>query len=85
MKYETLKRIMDIFLAIFLGTLFFPISLLVALAIKLESSQGPVFADIPNRVGKHGRLFHLHKFRSMIPDAHLKLRTDPKFKTLRGI
>ena len=82
MKYETLKRIMDIFLALFLGTLFFPISLIVALAIKLESPDGPVFADIPNRVGKGGRLFQLHKFRSMVPDAHARLRTDPKFKKL---
>ena len=82
MNYEQLKRVMDIFFALFLGTVFFPVSLLVALAIKLESPEGPVFADIPNRVGKRGRLFHLHKFRSMIPDAHLKLRTDPKFKKL---
>ena len=82
MKYETLKRIMDIFLALFLGTLFFPISLIVALAIKLESPDGPVFADIPNRVGKDGRLFQLHKFRSMIPDAHIRLRTDPTLKKL---
>ena len=82
MKYETLKRIMDIFLALFLGTLFFPISLIVALAIKLESPDGPVFADIPNRVGKDGKLFQLHKFRSMIPDAHIRLRTDPTLKKL---
>ncbi len=82
MTYDHLKRLMDIFLALFLGTLFFPISLLVALAIKLESPDGPVFADIPNRVGKNGKLFRLHKFRSMIPDAHVRLRTDPKLKKL---
>ena len=82
MKYETLKRVMDIFLALFLSILFFPISFLVALAIKLESPAGSVFADIPNRVGKDGKLFQLHKFRSMIPDAHIRLRTDPKLKKL---
>ena len=82
MKYETLKRVMDIFLALFLGAIFFPVSLVVALAIKLESPDGPVFADIPNRVGKDGRLFQLHKFRSMIPDAHIRLRTDPTLKKL---
>ena len=78
MKYEILKRIMDIFLALFLGTLFFPISLIVALAIKLESPQGPVFADIPNRVGKNGKLFHTYKFRSMIPNALEYLKSNPK-------
>lgn len=82
MKYETIKRLMDIFLALFLGILFLPVSLLVALAIKIESPEGPVFADIPNRVGKNGKLFQLHKFRSMIPDAHTRLRTDPKLKKL---
>lgn len=82
MNYETIKRLMDIFLALFLGILFLPVSLLVALAIKLESLEGPIFADIPNRVGKGGRLFQLHKFRSMVPDAHVRLRTNPKFKKL---
>lgn len=82
MTYDHLKRLMDIFLAIFLGIIFLPVSFLVALAIKLESSEGPIFADIPNRVGKDGKLFKLHKFRSMVPDAHARLRTDPKFKKL---
>ncbi len=77
MKYEQLKRVMDIFLALFLGTIFFPVSLLVALAVKLESPDGPVFADTPNRVGKNGRLFHTYKFRSMIPNAVKYLKSNP--------
>lgn len=82
MNYDDFKRVMDIFLAIVLGIIFFPVCILAAIAIKLESPDGPVFADIPNRVGKDGKLFKLYKFRSMIPDAHLLLRTDPKFKKL---
>ncbi len=77
MKYEYLKRIIDIFLAIFLGTLFLPVSLIVALAIKLESPNGPVFADTPPRVGKNGRLFRTYKFRSMIPNAVEYLKSNP--------
>ena len=50
MDYEQFKRIMDIFLAISLGVIFLPISLIVALAIKLESPEGPVFADIPKEL-----------------------------------
>src|SRR3989344_4734588 len=80
MNYEQLKRVMDIFLALFLGILFSPISLLVALAIKLESPQGPIFADTPPRVGKGGELFYTYKFRSMIPNAYELLKTDPRFK-----
>ncbi len=82
MSYSRLKRIMDVFLALALGTLFSPVCLLTALAIKIESPKGPVFADTPKRVGKNGRLFYAFKFRSMIPNAHHILRTDPKYRKL---
>ena len=82
MNYEQFKRIMDIFLAILLGVIFLPISLIVALAVKLESPEGPVFADIPKRAGKNGKPFRMFKFRSMYPNAHYLLQTDPKMKKL---
>src|SRR3989344_3107186 len=82
MQYSDLKRVMDIVYAITLGIVFGPVCLLTAIAIKLESPNGPVFADIPNRVGKNGKLFKLYKFRSMIPDAHELLRTVPQLKKL---
>ncbi len=45
----------------------------IALAIKLEDG-GPVFFR-QMRVGRHGRLFVMHKFRSMVPNAEaLKTR-----------
>ena len=76
-----LKRVIDI-----LGSLIFlivlsPILLLTAIAIKIDS-PGPVFADIPMRVGKDGKLFKLYKFRSMIPGAQKLLMTDPRLKRL---
>ncbi len=81
-KYQKyLKRLIDIVGAIVLGILFLPISLITALAIKLDS-KGPVFADVPERVGENGRLFKMYKFRSMIVNAHNLLRTDPRFKEL---
>ncbi len=82
MKYFHLKRLMDIGLSIVLGLLFLPISLITALAIKLESHNGPIFADTPKRAGRYGSPFRLMKFRSMVPNAHYLLRTDPKFKEL---
>lgn len=81
MFYQTVKRIIDIIFAIFLGIVFFPVCLVIAVAIKLDS-RGPVFADTPERVGKNGKLFKMYKFRSMITNAHHLLRTDPKFKKL---
>ena len=51
-----------------------------AIAIKL-TSKGPIFADTPKRVGKDGTLFNAYKFRSMIQNAYLLLKTDPRFKS----
>lgn len=79
--YTILKRIIDISGSLVLAIIFFPVSVVVALAIVLDS-QGPIFADTPSRVGKDGRPFKLFKFRSMIVNAHIKLRTDPKLKKL---
>ena len=58
-----IKRLLDI-LAAFLGlVLLAPLLLLIALAIKLDS-PGPVFYR-QERVGRHGRLFRIFKFRTM--------------------
>lgn len=81
MIYDFLKRLIDIVCSIFLGILFLPICILTAIAIKIETS-GPVFADTPERVGKGGKPFKIFKFRSMVQNAHILLRADPKFKKL---
>lgn len=81
MVYACTKRIIDIVGSIFLCILFFPISFLTAVAIKL-GSRGPILADTPQRVGKNGKLFKLYKFRSMVINAHEKLRSDPKLAKL---
>lgn len=79
--YESVKRALDIIFSLTLLVVFSPIILLVALAIKLDSS-GPVLADTPERVGKGGKLFKMHKFRSMVQNAHDILREHPKFSKL---
>ncbi len=76
-----LKRIIDVLGSITLLLIFSPVSIITAIAIKLDS-KGPVLADVPERVGEGGRLFKMYKFRSMIQNAHHLLRTDPKFKDL---
>lgn len=73
------KRIMDIFGSIFGIILFFPFMLATAIWIKLASPEGPIFADIPERVGKGGRRFKMFKFRSMIPNAHEWLLKHPEW------
>jgi lipopolysaccharide/colanic/teichoic acid biosynthesis glycosyltransferase len=81
MFYDVAKRFIDIVGAIILIIVFSPFLILIPVLIKLDS-PGPVFADIPNRVGKNKKLFHMYKFRSMVSDAHELLRTDPKFRKL---
>jgi exopolysaccharide production protein ExoY len=81
MDYNILKRVIDIIGSIFLIILFLPISVCVALLIVLDT-PGPIFADTPQRVGKNGKLFKLYKFRSMVVNAHEKLRNDPKLRLL---
>ncbi|WP_434926793.1 sugar transferase [Shewanella sp. HL-SH2] len=62
-----LKRLFDIF-ASFVGLIFLiPLFLLVSIWIKLDSS-GPVFYR-QQRVGRYGKLFAIHKFRTMRLDT----------------
>lgn len=75
------KRLMDIVLSSIILIIFLPISLVISLLIKLDS-PGPVFADVPERVGRLKSRFKMYKFRSMITNAHQLLREDPRFKAL---
>ncbi|HLL60741.1 MAG TPA: sugar transferase [Candidatus Nitrosocosmicus sp.] len=79
--HDYLKRYLDIVFAIILLIIFSPVFLIVAIAIKLDS-PGPIFADVPERVGENGKLFKMYKFRSMIVNAHFLLRNDSEFKKL---
>jgi lipopolysaccharide/colanic/teichoic acid biosynthesis glycosyltransferase len=79
--YRFLKRTIDIIFTIIIVIFFSPIIVAVAIAIKIDSS-GPIFADTPQRVGKDGKKFKMHKFRSMVQNAHNLLREDPKYMQL---
>ena len=83
MEYAFIKRCIDIVGSLFLILIFSPVCLAAAIAILLDG-PGPVFADTPQRVGKGGKLFKLYKFRSMIVNAHEKLRRDPTLAKLYG-
>lgn len=81
-----LKRILDFSAALFGLLLLSPVFLFTAIAVKL-SGKGPVFYH-QERVGLSGRLFKMHKFRSMSSDADKRLHevmahnemTGPVFK-----
>ena len=64
------KRMLDVFVAFLLLVITLPITLLTALAIKIED-KGPFFFK-QERVGMDQKPFHILKFRSMIVDAEAK-------------
>jgi exopolysaccharide biosynthesis polyprenyl glycosylphosphotransferase len=86
------KRIFDIFVALAMLALTWPLFLAIALAVKL-TSPGPIFF-VQRRVGRGGRRFAMVKFRSMYLDAEkrrseiiaqsdrsgicIKLKRDPR-------
>jgi exopolysaccharide production protein ExoY len=79
--YNFSKRVIDIICTSILVIFFLPVIISVAIAIKLDS-EGPIFADTPERVGRGGKKFKMYKFRSMIQNAHKMLREDPKYAKL---
>lgn len=63
------KRGFDLLIATLLLSTFWPLMLLVMLAIRLESGPGQPILYRQERVGERGRTFWLLKFRSMRTDA----------------
>jgi exopolysaccharide biosynthesis polyprenyl glycosylphosphotransferase len=65
-----LKQIFDSIAAGFLLLITLPILILVAIAIKLDSSGSIFYSQL--RTGLHGKKFKVHKFRSMYENAEYK-------------
>lgn len=75
---RALKRLFDITGSFVLLAIFFPLMLLIALAIKLDS-PGPVFF-LQERIGEYGRRFKMIKFRSMYRDAEQRWREFVRYQ-----
>jgi exopolysaccharide biosynthesis polyprenyl glycosylphosphotransferase len=73
-----IKRLMDVLISILGLLLTLPLSLVIAIAIKLES-RGSIFF-LQERIGKDGHPFRLIKFRSMIQGA--EEATGPVWATM---
>lgn len=88
-KEPFLKRPLDIFLSMLMMILSIPVSLSIALAIKLEDG-GPVLYG-QERWGRNGTRFKAYKFRTMVTnsdqDFGLKQATenDPRVTRVGGI
>ncbi len=78
---QTIKRFIDIVVSFCCLILLSPVFLTTAIIVKL-SSKGPIFYK-HERIGRYGRPFMMHKFRSMYVDAEkngplLSCENDPR-------
>jgi lipopolysaccharide/colanic/teichoic acid biosynthesis glycosyltransferase len=90
--WHVCKRVTDVVLSLILIAVTAPITLIAALTIVLVSKGSPIFSQA--RVGKDGRIFKMHKLRTMVLGAHaqheemrahngvsgpvLKIKNDPR-------
>ena len=68
---RAIKFVFDMILTVIGGIVIFPILLLIALWIKMDSPGPIIFSQ--KRVGQHGKEFNCYKFRTMCTDAKEKL------------
>ena len=64
---DIIKRVFDLFVALFLLAIVWPLMLLTALFVFLESGRPILYSQV--RVGLNGKEFKIYKFRSMTQDA----------------
>lgn len=80
------KRVLDLLMSCAALLVLWPLMLVIAIAVKLESRGPAIYASL--RVGKRGIPFVCYKFRTMVPEAnrlrkelyHLNERRGPFFK-----
>ncbi len=76
------KRVMDLALTILGGIFVFPIIVLLALIIRLDSKGSAFYSQ--ERLGRGGKLFIAHKFRTMHGDGEERLKavleSDPRMR-----
>lgn len=70
LEQRVLKRSLDLVVAIIAIIILLPVMIVTAIAVKLDSPGPALYAQV--RVGRNGKLFKVHKFRSMRQDAEAK-------------
>jgi exopolysaccharide biosynthesis polyprenyl glycosylphosphotransferase len=97
---QAVKRVLDIAVVLLLSPITLFLGTVIAVAIKLENPDGPVFYAA-DRVGQNGELFRMYKFRSMVVNADeqkealqeynealgpiFKIRNDPRLTAVGRI
>lgn len=69
---RALKRIFDLVVSLMGLVVALPLGILIAIAIYIDSPGPVIFAHL--RIGQKKKVFPCYKFRTMVPDAEVKLR-----------
>lgn len=80
--YWFVRRAQDIILSAGALLVLWPLLLLVAAAIVIDSPGNPIF--VQERVGRDGKVFRFYKFRSMVPNAEGMLDELLKYNEMEG-
>ena len=70
LEQRALKRMLDIVVATIAILILWPVMLITAVIVKLDSPGPAIYSQV--RVGRFGKEFKVHKFRSMRQDAEAK-------------
>jgi lipopolysaccharide/colanic/teichoic acid biosynthesis glycosyltransferase len=70
-RVDVVLRALDLLIAALALAAFAPAFLVVAAAILATSGSPLLYGGL--RVGRHGRIFHMYKFRTLRPDAESRL------------
>ena len=86
--YLKFKRLFDFFISFAILLLLFPLFIIVAVVIKLDS-KGPIFY-LQSRVGENGRVFRIYKLRTMTnkerdPNVKQTYLQDPDITRIGGL
>lgn len=81
--YLFFKRFLDIVFSIIGLILLSPLFIVVSLFIKIDDPNGGIFFK-QERVGKHGEIFYMYKFRSMVSNAEVLLNDIMHLNEVEG-
>lgn len=73
--YYFFKRLIDIMLSLFGLIMLSPIFLIISLLYQYGDNKGPILFK-QKRIGQYGKEFYIYKFRSMVVDAEVILKSN---------
>ncbi len=67
-RYENIKRVLDILLSIIFLVITFPIIILISIIVTIQFKHLPIYKQ--KRIGKKGKPFYIYKFQTMVDDSN---------------